>query len=195
MPAAALHPLESERLESIRDLRLPNHYHDDLLSLIAKRAAEQCGTPIALVTLVEEETQWYIGTSGIEAGQTPRDIAFCAHTILEHDPTVVPDATKDPRFEDNPDVVDGLGIRFYAGAPMMDAGGLPLGSVCVVDTKPRDITSKNLFALQNLAALAGLAMEIRRVVTEPATPEGLNRATRQLELSVGRLLQGMSRSI
>lgn len=109
-----------------------------------------------MVSIVEQTRQWFRGCHGLAVDGTPRDSAFCAYTIMGRNPLIVPDATKDPRFRDNPLVVGKPGIRFYAGIPLIDGDGMALGSFCVVHTEPHEISAPQLWALR---ALAGLVLE------------------------------------
>ena len=132
-------------IESLRD--------DTALRGITDFAAALCAVPVGLVSIVEAERQTFLSRTGLELRETPREESFCAHAMLEDDIMVVPDATQDPRFADNPLVVEGLGIRFYAGVPLVREDGLPLGSLCVIDTVPRaGLTALQRQGLKVLAA-------------------------------------------
>jgi len=122
------------------------------LKRITDFAAALCGTPVALVTLVEQTRQTFISRTGVDVGETPRETSFCAHAMLEDHIMVVPDATHDPRFTDNPLVTGDMHIRFYAGAPLVSDDGIPLGSLCVIDTEPREgLTPLQMQGLSTLA--------------------------------------------
>lgn len=110
----------------------------ETLDQITAFAAALCDAPIALVSIVEDERQRFLARSGLDAEETPRDVSFCAHAMLGGEIFIVSDARMDPRFADNALVTGAPGIRFYAGAPLVDRDGTPLGALCVIDTSPRD---------------------------------------------------------
>jgi len=120
------------------------------------------GTPIGIVSLVDENRQWFKSCIGMVAKETPRAISFCGHTILQHQPLIVEDAFNDPRFRDNPLVLGGPRIRFYAGFPLVSANGLSLGSLCAIDTEPNRLNASQIDALQRLARQTVKLMELRR---------------------------------
>ena len=129
---------------------------------LTRVAARVLGTPIALVTLVDGERQWFKSRVGLpELSETPRLSSFCAHALLQPGPMVVPDARRDPRFQHDPLVVDEPGIRFYAAAPIVLANGTVPGTVCVIDRQPRDIDPDTLALLTDLAAAVSHAIELR----------------------------------
>ena len=129
---------ESDRLAALRSLGVLDTPRDEQLDALARSAAEFLQAPIALVSLVDEERQWFKARYGVETSETPRAWSFCAHAIAQdHDDVfVVPDAILDPRFTDNPLVTGPPGIRFYAGAALTDRKGFKLGALCVMDTRP-----------------------------------------------------------
>ncbi len=136
----------------------PEQSFDDLTLL----ASYVCETPIALISLVDEDRQWFKSRVGMAASETSRDIAFCSTAILQSDVFVVPDALADERFRDNPLVVSDPHIRFYAGAPLINEEGYALGTLCVVDRTPRDLAPDQKEALQALSRLVLAHLEFRR---------------------------------
>ena len=161
-----LHPKEAERLASVCGLCAPEPGHDALLDRFAREAAALFHAPMGLVTLIAEESQFDVGAEGLEPGQTPREESICAHTILQDGVLVVEDIPKDPRFARLPAVAGPPFLRFYAGAPIPDVGGLPLGSLCAVDTEPRRPSSAALMALGRMARRVGVVFETRRLVRD-----------------------------
>ncbi|WP_250003264.1 GAF domain-containing sensor histidine kinase [Actinoplanes sp. M2I2] len=153
---------ETDRLAALYSLDIldsePEQDFDDIVAL----ASNVCGTPMSLVTLLDTDRQWFKARVGTEQTGTGRDVSFCSHAILGSDLMVVPDATKDQRFADNPLVTGPLGIRFYAGAPLVTTDGFALGTLCVVDDQPRRLDIEQLQALRALARQVTSQMELRR---------------------------------
>lgn len=162
MKAAPKPANEAERLQALKDYEivdtLPEKDFDDLTLL----ASQMCQTPIALITLVEEERQWFKSKVGIESQQTSRRDSFCSHTVLQDEVLVVPNSLADDRFFDNPLVTGDPMIRFYAGAPLTTQSGHKLGSLCVIDIKPRELSADQVTGLQSLARQVVSQMELRR---------------------------------
>ncbi|NEU14864.1 EAL domain-containing protein [Methylobacterium sp. BTF04] len=142
---------EPERLKALRDLGIVDTPREACFDAICSTAAALFSVPVCLVTLVTSDRQWIKASCGTEAQGTPRDVAFCSHTILSDDVFAVEDATRDPRFQTNPLVTGPSGIRFYAGVPLSFEPGLRLGTLCLIDTKPRSFSSEQVAQLQALA--------------------------------------------
>ncbi|MGI9326389.1 MAG: SpoIIE family protein phosphatase [Pseudomonadales bacterium] len=162
MRVAALPKDEHARLYALSEYgvldTLPEQSYDDVVAI----AAQICGVPIALVSLVDEHRQWFKSKTGLDATQTPRALAFCAHAILR--PTeimVVNDAQQDVRFADNPLVTSEPFVRFYAGAPLVTSQGQALGTLCVIDRRPRELTDGQLASLRALARQVVALLELR----------------------------------
>lgn len=153
---------EAARLEALEKYAIldtdPEHSFDDLTLL----ASFICKTPIALISLVDEDRQWFKSRVGLTASQTPREIAFCSIAILQSDVLVVPDALRDERFRTNPLVVSDPHVRFYAGAPLITEEGFALGTLCVVDRIPRQLAPEQKEALKALSRLVLGQLEFRR---------------------------------
>ena len=140
----------------------PEQALDDLTAL----AAQICGAPIALISLIDEHRQWFKAKVGWEIAETPRDISFCGHAVHQRDLFIVPDARHDERFWDNPLVTGEPHIRFYAGAPLVSPEGVSLGALCVMDHVPRSLTQGQQQALRVLARQVMTHLELRRHIRE-----------------------------
>ena len=154
---------EAERLQALHQFAILDTSPEAAFDRITNLAARLFNVPIALVSLVDEERQWFKACYGLDTRQTGRDISFCAHAILRHDLMVVPDATLDPRFATNPLVTGPPHIRFYAGAPLRTPEGLNMGTLCIMDTAPRELSAAEQATLTDLAVMVVDGMELRRV--------------------------------
>lgn len=153
---------EQERLQALKSYEIldtvPEKDFDDITLL----ASQICDVPIALISIVENDRQWFKSKIGMQASETSRQDSFCAHTILQKDTLVVPDSHTDDRFFDNPCVLGEPHIRFYAGAPLVTKDGFTIGSLCIIDQKPREITSSQIKSLESLARQVVNQLELRR---------------------------------
>ena len=156
---------EAERLKALQEFQvldsMPEQAFDDIVFL----ASHICQTPIALVSLIDSDRQWFKARVGMGPTQTSRDLAFCAHAILEPDRVMqVQDATKDERFRTNPLVTGPPDIRFYAGTPLVTPDGRAIGTLCAIDRKPRELTADQLRALKALSREVMIQLELRRTI-------------------------------
>lgn len=162
---AELPPDETGRLDALAAYQildtLPERVFDDFVFL----ASHICRTPIALVSLVAKDRQWFKAKVGLDTSETPRTQAFCAHALLTpNEPFVVDDALKDPRFAKNPLVVGAPHIRFYAGVPLVTPDGHAVGTLCAIDSAPRTLDPEQARALEALSRGVVVQLELRRHV-------------------------------
>lgn len=161
MKIAPLPQNEQERLIELQKYNILDTEPEEVFDSTVQLANYICKTPIAAISLVDENRQWFKAIEGLDARQTPRDVAFCAHAILQNEPFIIEDALKDERFFDNPLVTDGPKIRFYASVPLVNTQGIKLGTLCVIDTKPRKIDDDQIFAIKTLASGVMSHLELR----------------------------------
>lgn len=157
---------EQERLRRLKELdildTLEEQAYDDLTHL----AAQICDTPIALVSLIDNDRQWFKSHLGLEATETPRELAFCAHAILDDNVFIVEDSDKDERFKDNPLATEEPHVKFYAGAPLILDNNIHLGTLCVIDKKARHLSDEQIFSLEALARQVVGQLELRLKIKE-----------------------------
>lgn len=166
---------EAARLEALYECKILDTAPEKAFDEITRLAAYICGTPIALVSLIDEHRQWFKSKVGIDTTETPRDVSFCAYVILQTDVLIVPNALEDERFATNPLVTSEPYIRFYAGVPLITPSGYALGSLCVIDYVPRELIPEHLAALQTLAQQVVTLIELRHNISD------LKRATVELQ--------------
>lgn len=151
-PALALN--EATRIDTLRALNILDTSPEERFDRLTRLAKRLFNVPMALVSLVDTDRQWFKSCVGLDATQTPRDVSFCGHAILGDDVFLIPNAALDPRFGDNPLVLGPPNIRFYAGCPLKVANGSTLGTLCVIDREPREFTGDDLALLRDLARMA-----------------------------------------
>ncbi|NML29573.1 GGDEF domain-containing protein [Paraburkholderia antibiotica] len=145
---------ESARLDGLQALRILDTSPEERFDRLTRLARRLFGVPIAVVSLIDANRQWFKSCMGLDASETSRDVSFCAHAILGDDILMVPDTLADERFHDNPFVTDEPKIRFYAGCPLTVTNGSKVGTLCLIDTKPRLLDPEDRALLRDLAGMA-----------------------------------------
>lgn len=157
---------EEHRLQTLHLYNILDTKTEKTFDNLAKLASSICEAPISLVSFVDDKRQWFKASVGVTISETPRDIAFCEYAIRDDKVMIVEDATRDERFANNPLVIDEPGIRFYAGAPLVVADGERLGTLCVIDRKPRALTPTQLEALTILRDAVVAQLELRKAADD-----------------------------
>ncbi len=154
---------EPQRLAALREYDILDSLPEPAYDAITRLASQICGTPISLITLVDQQRQWFKSNLGLDTQETPRNEAFCAHAILDpNSPLIVEDARLDERFMDNPITIGDPHVVFYAGIPLVTPGGYPMGTLCVIDRKPKQLTTEQLQSLRDLSYQVVLLLELRK---------------------------------
>lgn len=204
MPAPPLPANETERLQAVRSYALLDTPPEAEYDAITKLASQICGTPVSLITLLDDKRQWFKSAHGIAAQETQREYAFCNYAIMEPlQPMVVSDLRHDERFSDNPLVTEDPHIVFYAGVPLTDSDGFALGSLCVIDVQEKTLNPFQIEALKTLAGQVVLLLGLRRKIKSLQTlqrlleerNDELQKATRLLpkaSLVAGELKQNVA---
>ncbi len=174
---------EAARLQAVNKYEILDTARESVFDDLTRLAAYICGVPIATISIVDRDRQWFKSTVGLKICETSRDNAFCAHGILQTEPLIVPDAKLDERFADNPLVIGNPHIRFYAGAPLIDPDGFNLGTICVIDHVPRQLNNEQQEALVVLARQVMTQLRLRRNLVD------LEESTTQCQIADEALQQ------
>ena len=164
MKAAPIPENEAARLETLRQYQILDTESEEAFDDLTRLASYICQTPAALISLVDTNRQWFKARVGIQARETPRNISFCGHAIVQRGCFIVEDALFDERFADNPLVVNAPFARFYAGMPLWSPEGFAIGTLCVMDQQPRKLNEDQINALQMLSNQVMSQLELRREV-------------------------------
>ena len=176
---------ESKRLAVLHGYGLLDTNFEERYDRLTRLASCILGTPIALISLVDENRQWFKAAFGLNFRETPRDISFCTHAIQGTEVFVVPDARKDDRFSKNPLVTADPGIRFYAGAPLIGFKGQAIGTLCVIDRKPRsEFTTEQRQALRDLADTLVDILDLRLALSKA---RALKRELKPIAMQLAKL--------
>ncbi|MDX6271230.1 MAG: hypothetical protein QOD28_2453 [Acidobacteriota bacterium] len=179
---------EAARLEVLHEFKVLDTDPEQTFDDITRLAAYICHTPIAIITLVDAHRQWFKSRVGLSFSETARDVSFCAHAIKQPGPLVVRDALDDERFRNNPLVTADPYIRFYAGSPLTTVEGFSLGTLCVIDHYPREITPEQMAALRVLSQQVMTQLELRRTIR--TLTRSVNEAKRKVHELEQRLQDG-----
>lgn len=169
MIAPSAYPIprnENDRLRTLRSYKILDTKPEERFDELTQLAAIICGVPISLITLIDADRQWFKSKVGLEVQETPRAQAFCTHAIMQPEMFEVPDASEDARFSQNPLVTGDPHIRFYAGSPLATSDGHLIGTMCVIDRKPRTLTDEQKKALEILGRQVVANMELRNNLRE-----------------------------
>ncbi|WP_031594160.1 GAF domain-containing protein, partial [Pantoea agglomerans] len=164
---------EAQRLSQLRALNIMNTPAEERFDRLTRLARRLYDVPIALVSLLEADHQWFKSAQGYEPAGSPRDISFCGHAILQDEIMIVEDAAEDERFYDNPLVTGEPHIRFYAGCPLRAPGGAKMGTLCIIGREPRQFNEEDQATMRDLAAMA----EAELVAFQTATCDELTQIT------------------
>jgi diguanylate cyclase (GGDEF)-like protein len=156
-------PDEQQRQQTLESLNILDTAIEERFERVTRLAARMMGVPIAAITMIDGDRQYFKSVQGLPSDDVPRETTFCSHTILRNEPFIVGDALQDERFADNPTVVGDPGIRFYAGCPVHAPDGQPIGALCVIDRQPRALSETQLEDLKDLAAMVEVEIKSRQI--------------------------------
>lgn len=179
--SAPLPANEDQRLATLRDYRIMDTGPDEGFDRLTAFAADLFDVPVALISLIDAERQWFKSRHGLPVSETPRGISFCAHTILDDEPLIVENAVEHPLFRNSPLVCGGPGLRFYAGVALLADDGQRLGTLCVGDTRPRRFSDEDALRLRRLAAIASDELELHRARVRAEESVAAQNAANQLK--------------
>ncbi len=156
---------EAKRLEALHKLHLLDTPPEERFDRLVNLTRLIFKVPIAYISMVEAEYQWFKSVKGLSFKQTPRNISFCQYPILFMEPLIVPDALDDERFRDNPLVINAPHVRFYAGVPIILNGGYPVATICIMDLEPRNFSAEELEILQEISGLVKREFELTEILS------------------------------
>src|SRR5688572_1160630 len=166
---------EVARLETLHALNILDTSPEERFDRLTRLARRMFHVPIALVSLIDANRQWFKSSAGLDVRETPRDTSFCGHAILDDAIMMVPNALDDPRFADNPSVTGEPHVRFYAGAPLKAPNGTRLGTLCIIDRKARVLDADDLAALRDMAAIVEDELAARQISMQDELTKIANR--------------------
>ncbi len=179
---------EAERIMALRRYNVLDTAPEEAFDRITRIARAIMDMPIALVSLVDEHRQWFKSNQGLDVDETSRDVSFCAYTIQDTQPMIIADALKDSRFANNPLVLGPPHIRFYVGVPLRNRDGYNIGSLCLLDTKPRTVTATQIAILEDLAKIVVDELDLRLLVSTDGLTGAMSRKAfhEQVERDIAR---------
>jgi PAS domain S-box-containing protein len=188
---APLPDKEQERIRALLQYHILDTESEESFNDLVRLASYICGTPVALISLIDQNRQWFKAKIGLDVSETSRDVAFCSHAILQPDVFIVPDTTKDKRFATNPLVTSDPQIRFYAGVPLINPEGYALGTLCAIDYIPRKLSPEQIEGLRSLGRQVIKQMELRRNLASLVLTDNERQKTKKLhKLFLTRLIEG-----